>query len=224
MLNTTSIEGSTIKTGGTFMAIYPVQLKPLPYGYTELEPCISKATMELHHDKHLKAYVDNLNNAIAKHAELQDKPVDTLLAELSKIESSDHALIRNNGGGVFNHFFYFDALTAPNTSKPSEAMLKGLTEAFGGEDAFYEQFKAAGLTQFGSGWAWLVMDQNKKLSIIKTANQDTPLELNLIPLFNMDVWEHAYYLDYQNRRADHIDAYFTIMNWSVVEDRWNKAK
>lgn len=203
------------------MSIYPVQLQPLPYGYADLEPCIGKATLEFHHDKHLKVYVDNLNNAVANNPELQEKPLTNLLTELSAITSSVHGVIRNHGGGVFNHNFYFEALNAPKTSKPSEKMIACLTAAFGGETQFKAEFKAAAASLFGSGWAWLVMDENKKLSIIKTANQDTPLELNLIPLLNIDVWEHAYYLDYQNRRADHIDAYFDIINWNVIESRMN---
>ena len=201
------------------MLTYPIQLPELPYGYTELMPSISKTTLEFHHDKHLKAYIDNYNKAMADCPELHNKPLNDILSNLSTVPSSAQTAIRNNGGGVFNHFFYFDALTTPKTSKPSTTLMAMICEAFGSEEKFRAEFKAAALSQFGSGWAWLVMDANQKLSIIKTANQDTPLALGYTPLLTIDVWEHAYYLDYQNLRPNYIDAYFDIINWAVVENR-----
>ena len=212
-----------LENGGYIMLNYPVKLEVLPYGYTELEQCITKETLEFHHDKHLKTYIENLNNILVEHVELQNKPLEILLSELCKIEQSYATGIRNNGGGVYNHYFYFEALTKPNTSKPSQEMLKLLEDNFGGKDNFQKEFKAAAMSQFGSGWAWLVQDQNDKLSVIKTANQDTPLELGFKPLLNIDVWEHAYYLDYQNRRVDYVGAYLDIINWSIVERRMNRV-
>lgn len=210
--------------GGIFMLQYPVSLQDLPYGYQALNPSISESTLHYHHDKHLKTYIDNFNKAIENDSDLKSKPLTAILSNLDSVDKSIATAVRNNGGGVFNHYFYFDALTNSGTTKPSASLLDAINKAFGGEEGFRKEFKAAALSQFGSGWAWLVMDENKNLSIIKTANQDTPLELGLTPLLTIDVWEHAYYLDYQNRRADYIDAYFNIINWNVIESRFNENK
>ena len=201
------------------MLVYPISLQDLPYAYTSLNPVISKNTLEFHHDKHLKTYIDNFNNAMSACPELQDKPLCDILSNLENVPTASQTAVRNNGGGVYNHYFYFEALTAPNTVKMSEKMLALINENFGSMENFCAEFKTAALTQFGSGWAWLVADQNKKLSVIKTPYQDTPLEKSLTPLLTIDVWEHAYYLDYQNRRADYIDAFFGIVNWDVIENR-----
>lgn len=201
------------------MQHHPIDFKDLPYEYTALMPSISKLTLEFHHDKHLKTYVDNFNKAIATDPNLKEIALTELLTDLPTLQSPELTAIRNNGGGVFNHYFYFAAMTMPNTSKPSELMLKSINDAFSSEAQFYAEFKVAALSQFGSGWAWLVMDANKKLCIIKTSNQDTPLELGFTPLLTLDVWEHAYYLDYQNRRVDYIDGFFNLINWAIVEER-----
>ena len=206
------------------MTVKPVELKNLLFEYSALDGSISKTTLEFHHDKHLKTYIDNFNNVVAAADDLKCETLPELLTNLSRLAPDKEPAIRNNGGGVFNHYFYFDTLTSPKTSPPTEVMKKALAASFGSEDGFYKEFKAAALSQFGSGWAWLVIDENKKLTIIKTANQNTPLELGLTPLLTIDVWEHAYYLDYQNCRADYIDAYFDIINWSIVEGRFLGAK
>ncbi len=198
---------------------YPYELPPLPYTYDALEPVISKLTLEFHHDKHFLAYINNLNDAISKDERLQDKTLVEILTNLKDINSPVATAVRNNGGGVFNHDFYFNALTAPNSSKMSDKFSALTQKNFGSVENFISEMSAAAVSQFGSGWAWLVEDKDGKLCIVKTANQDTPLENGYNPLLNLDVWEHAYYLDYQNRRPDYVKKYFDIVNWQVVEDR-----
>ncbi len=198
---------------------YPYELKPLSYAYDALEPFISKTTMELHHDKHLNTYVTNLNFALQDDESLQSKNLEDILSDLENISSPNAVAIRNNGGGVFNHNHYFEALAPQNSTKPSEFILQALTASFGSYDAFVETFTKAALGQFGSGWAWLVGNSAGKLSVVSTPNQDTPLKDNLTPILNIDVWEHAYYVDYQNRRPDYVTNYFNIINWNIVEQR-----
>lgn len=198
---------------------YPYELQKLNYAYDALEPSISKKTMEFHHDKHLQSYVNNLNAALEKEIGLQQKNLDDILKNIDQISSVNATAICNNGGGVFNHNFYFEGLAAPLSTNPSEYMEEVVSRAFGSLELFKEEFKKAGLAQFGSGWAWLVIDAKGKLKIVNTANQDTPLKHNMTPLLNIDVWEHAYYLDYQNRRPDYVEHYFDIINWDVVEQR-----
>lgn len=198
---------------------HPIELKDLPYEYEALAPYISKLTLEFHHDFHLKTYIDNFNKAMEADPNLTNIPLTKLLTELPNLQSPVLTAIRNNGGGVYNHCFYFAGMTSPNTSEPSELMAKAINDAFCSEKQFFAELKAAALSQFGSGWAWLVMDSNSKLSIIKTANQDTPLELGYTPLLTIDIWEHAYYLDYQNRRVDYIEGFFNLINWTVIEER-----
>jgi len=198
---------------------YPYELQKLPFDYAALEPSLSRKTMEFHHDKHFQTYVNNLNDALAGENKLQKLSLEDLLANLDQVPQSIAAAVRNNGGGVYNHRFYFEALTAPHTVVPSEYMTKELVRAFGSVEQFAEQFKKAASAQFGSGWAWLVVEQGGHLKIVNTANQDTPLKDRMTPLLTIDVWEHAYYLDYQNRRADYINQYMEIVHWSVVEKR-----
>ena len=195
---------------------YPFELIPLPYNYLKLRPVISRKTLMLHHDKHLAGYVSNLNMALGKLPYLQNKTLVELLSD-DKI-LNQHLAVRNNGGGVFNHNFYFEGLTSPNHTQIPRKLKEKLIRNFGSIQNFKDKFSEAALAQFGSGWAWLVQDGNT-LSIIKTNNQDTPLVQNLNPLLTIDVWEHAYYLDYQNRRAEYVDAYFDIINWDMVESR-----
>ena len=198
---------------------YPFELPVLPYDYSGLEPSISKVTLEFHHDKHHQAYVSNLNNALAGVKELSRKSLEEILANPEKLPQDISTAVLNNGGGVFNHNFYFEALTSPLTTAPSKRLADALDKAFGSFDEFLAEFKKAALAQFGSGWAWLTMDADEKLKIVRTANQDAPLKDGLKPLIALDVWEHAYYLDYQNRRTDYIDAYFKSINWDVVSKR-----
>ncbi|MBQ4100507.1 MAG: superoxide dismutase [Oscillospiraceae bacterium] len=198
---------------------YPYELPALPFAYDALEPVISKLTLEFHHDKHFLAYINNLNDAISKDESLQSKDLVDILTNLKEINSPVATAVRNNGGGVFNHDFYFNALTSPNSSKMSDKFSALIEKNFGSVENFIAEMSVAAVSQFGSGWAWLVEDKDGKLCIVKTANQDTPLENGYNPLLNLDVWEHAYYLDYQNRRPDYVKKYFDIVNWQVVEER-----
>ena len=199
---------------------YPFELMALPYDYSALEPTISKTTLEFHHDKHHQTYVNNLNTALADAKQLQKKSLEEILSNLNELPSEIVTAVTNNGGGVFNHNFYFEALTAPSTTSPTKQLEEALVKAFGSFDEFVAEFKKAALAQFGSGWAWLVYDTDNSLKIVKTANQETPLKNDQKPLLTIDVWEHAYYLDYQNRRADYIDAYMKAINWEVVSKRY----
>lgn len=198
---------------------YPFELTVLPYDYSGLEPSISKTTLEFHHDKHYQTYVNNLNTALNDSKELKRKSLEELLKSPQELPQDLAAAVINNGGGVFNHNFYFEALTSISSTAPSKRLADALDKTFGSFDAFFAEFKKAALAQFGSGWAWLIMDENEKLKIVRTANQDTPLKDGLKPLLTIDVWEHAYYLDYQNRRADYVDAYLKIINWDVISKR-----
>lgn len=198
---------------------YPFELMTLPYDYSTLDPSISKTTLEFHHDKHHQTYVTNLNNALAEEKDFRRKSLEDILKSLDKLPTEIATAVTNNAGGVFNHNFYFEALTAPGTTSPTKSFADNIDKSFGSFDAFLAEFKKAALAQFGSGWAWLVMDADQNLKIVRTANQDTPLKDNLKPLLTIDVWEHAYYLDYQNRRADYIDAYIKAINWDVVSKR-----
>lgn len=198
---------------------YPYELQKLDYDYSALEPVLSKRTLEIHYGKHLQTYVNNLNDALAQEPELQKTSLNQILKNIDQLSVPTATAIRNNGGGVYNHNFYFEALSEPLSTKPSEYFGKELAHAFGSKELFLQEFKKAALAQFGSGWAWLVVDENGKLKIVAIPNQETPLKNNLTPILTIDVWEHAYYLDYQNRRADYIDQYFNIINWNVVEKR-----
>ena len=201
---------------------FPFTLEKLPYAYDALEPVIDQQTMLLQHTKHHQTYVNNLNGVLEKNPELQNRTLADLLTHIDQLPLASQTAIRNNGGGVFNHNLFWQSMTKPHTSKPSEAFIALINQAFKSFDDFKLAFKQAALSQFGSGWAWLVKDQNNQLSIIATANQDTPLKLGLTPLLPLDVWEHAYYLKYQNRRAEYIDNWFQVVNWRAVEERFSK--
>ncbi|MBP8640875.1 MAG: superoxide dismutase [Oscillospiraceae bacterium] len=199
--------------------IYPFELMTLPYDYSKLEPSISKTTVEFHHDKHHQTYVTNLNNALAELKDFKKKTLEEILKSLDQLPSEIATAVTNNAGGVYNHNFYFEALTAPDSTGPAKKFEAAIIKAFGSFEGFLEEFKRAALAQFGSGWAWLVADPDDNLKIVRTANQETPLKDKMKPLLTIDVWEHAYYLDFQNRRADYIDACFKIVNWDVVSRR-----
>ena len=202
---------------------YPFDLMTLPYDYSGLEPSISKTTLEFHHDKHHQTYVSNLNTTLAGSREFQKKSLEEILGSPDKLPADIATAVTNNGGGVFNHNFYFEELAAPETTSPSRKLEDAVAAAFGSFENFLAEFRKAALAQFGSGWAWLVVDADTNLRIVRTANQDTPLKDRLKPILTIDVWEHAYYLDYQNRRADYIDAFFKIINWDVVSKRFAAA-
>ncbi|MFM8806251.1 MAG: superoxide dismutase [Sphingomonadales bacterium] len=199
----------------------PFTLAPLPYAHDALEPHIDTLTMQIHHGKHHQAYVDNLNKAIA------GTPNEHLsLEELVAKAGSISAAVRNNGGGHWNHTFFWESLGAQAGGAPSGKLADAINAAFGSFDSFKEKFATAGMTRFGSGWAWLIV-ANGKLEICSTPNQDNPLmdiaETKGTPLLGADVWEHAYYLKYQNRRADYLAAFWQVVNWNVVSARYEKA-
>jgi Fe-Mn family superoxide dismutase len=200
----------------------PFTLPPLPYAYDALEPYIDARTMQIHHDKHHAAYVANLNKAVAAYPEVAALSVEAMLKDLNAIPEKIRTTVRNNGGGHFNHSLFWQMLKQDG-GEPSGDLAKAIDTAFGSYPAFKEELAKAGAGQFGSGWAWLVMDGNKQLSIEPTANQDAPISLGRHPLLGVDVWEHAYYLKYQNRRPEYIAAFFQVVNWDFVADRYAKA-
>lgn len=203
----------------------PVQLPPLPYPSDALEPFIDKQTMEIHHGKHHAAYVNNLNKALEQAPDLQNRPVHELLKNnLQIVPESIKTAVRNNGGGHHNHSLFWQILDPrkPN-GKPAGNLAKAIDSSLGGFEKFKEQFTAAATTRFGSGWAWLVKN-GPKIEVISTANQDSPLMENKYPVIGLDVWEHAYYLKYQNRRPEYITAWWNIVNWQEAENRFNRAE
>ncbi len=191
---------------------YPYSLDSLPYAYDALEPVIDKETMEIHHDKHHQAYTDNLNKAMEANAELQSKSLEELLG-------SNLPAVKNNAGGVWNHDFFWASMTTPDTGHIGEALMGELEKAFGSVEEFMAKFEAAALGRFGSGWAWLVKNKTGSLEILSTANQDNPMVDGVTPLLAIDVWEHAYYLKYKNKRADYVKAWWGVVNWDKVEER-----
>ena len=194
-------------------------LPELPYSYNALEPYIDEATMKLHHDKHHAAYVKNLNDALVGQDKLLNLSVEALLQKLSEVPENVRTKVRNNAGGHANHSLFWQLLTPKKNGVPHGEIAKALTESFGDFKSFQEKFAAAAMARFGSGWAGLGRE-NGKLVITDTANQDTPLMDNKIPVLGLDVWEHAYYLTYQNRRVDYIAAWWHIVNWEEVDRRF----
>ena len=207
----------------------PYELPPLPYANNALEPHIDAKTMEIHHDKHHGTYVTNLNNALKDHADLAALPVEKLIADLSKVPEAARTAVRNNGGGHANHTFFWNLMAPGSGGQPSGELATAINEAFGSFDAFKEKFQAAGAGRFGSGWAWLVVNGGK-LEIVSTANQDSPLMGKATagaegkPVLGLDVWEHAYYLNYQNRRPDYMKAWWNTVNWAQANKNYLAAK
>jgi Fe-Mn family superoxide dismutase len=199
----------------------PFKLPPLPYAFDALEPYIDARTMEIHHDKHHQTYVGNLNKAVSGQASLSDKCVEDLLRDLSALPEAVRKAVQNNGGGVANHNLYWQCLKKNEGGKPAGELAKAIEKKWGSYDNFKAEFTKAGMTQFGSGWAWLSL-KGKELVIEQTPNQDTPLSQGRTPLLAMDVWEHAYYLKYQNRRADYVAAFYNVINWDFVSGRYAK--
>jgi len=205
----------------------PYTLPPLPFASDALEPNIDKATMEIHHGKHHNAYVTNLNKAISESApQLDGKPLHEVLANnLALVPDAIKTAVRNNGGGHHNHSLFWEILNPagkPGTA-PVGALAAAITSTFGSFDAFKEKFTAAATTRFGSGWAWLVK-RGTKIEVISTANQDSPIMEGAFPIIGLDVWEHAYYLKYQNRRPDYIAAFWNVVNWKIADDRFGRAQ
>ncbi len=193
-------------------------LPPLPYPSDALEPYIDKQTMEIHHGKHHNAYVTNLNAALEKHPDLQSKSVEDLISNISSVPEAIRTAVRNNGGGHANHTMFWQIMGPNAGGPPTGAIADAINGSFGGFDKFKEELKKAGVGRFGSGWAW-VIDQGGKLAIESTPNQDSPLMDGKKPVFGVDVWEHAYYLKYQNRRPDYIDAWWNVVNWTEINKR-----
>ena len=203
----------------------PLEHKPLPYPSDALEPYIDKQTMEIHHGKHYKAYVDNYNAAVQKAPALEGKPLHEVLANnLAMVPEEVKTAVRNNGGGAHNHALFWEILgpSGKGGGKPTGNLAKAIDTAFGSFDAFKEKFEAAAKTRFGSGWAWLIK-KGDKVEVTSTANQDSPLMDGAFPVIGLDVWEHAYYLKYQNKRPDYVGAWWNVVNWSAAEDRFNRA-
>lgn len=201
---------------------YPFVVRPLPYEYDALLPVLDAETLKFHHDKHYKTYVDNLNRVLADYPELQLLSIPQLLTRLEDIPESARTAVRNNGGGVYNHELYFDAMKSPTGQEVTGELAEAINRDFGSYQQWKEKMKLAAVSQFGSGWAWLVTDKAGKLSIVQTANQDVPDLLEQIPIFLVDVWEHAYYLQYQNRRADYVEGWFTLINWRKAQKRYEE--
>ena len=199
---------------------YPFVVQPLPYDYDALTPILDEKTLHFHHDKHYKTYVDNLNSALADYPELQKKSLKGLLMSLDSLPAAAQTPIRNNGGGVFNHELYFGTMRQPMGQMPEGALADAINRDFGSYNQWKEQMKQAAVSKFGSGWAWLVSDRDGKLSIVQTANQDVPDLEKYVPILLIDVWEHAYYLQYQNRRADYVEGWFGLINWRKAGKRY----
>ncbi len=201
----------------------PFEVPALPYDYAALEPTIDEATMKLHHDKHHQAYVTNLNGAIEKHPELASKSPEELIEDLSAIPEAVRKVVQNNGGGHVNHTMFWEIMKPGGGGEPMGELALKITEDFGSFEDFKKQFNEATAKQFGSGWGWLVL-KDGKLTIVTTANQDSPLSQGLYPILGNDVWEHAYYLKYKNRRPDYLAAWWNVVNWEAIEARFKKAE
>jgi Fe-Mn family superoxide dismutase len=194
---------------------------PLPYDYNALEPHIDELTMQVHHDKHHQAYVDKANGAL-EGTEWEDKPVEEVLRNLGSLPSDKQAVVRNNGGGHYNHSLFWESMSPDGGGEPSGALAEAIDSAFGSFSDFQAKLKDAGVNRFGSGWSWLIHD-GSGLAVVSTANQDNPVSDGQTPLLGVDVWEHAYYLKYQNRRPDYLDAWWNTVNWDKVAERFQAA-
>ncbi len=199
------------------------ELPPLPYDYNALEPYIDTQTMQLHHDKHHQTYVTNVNNALQGHDQLAAMSVDDLLRNISQVPDSIRTAVQNNAGGHSNHSMFWSIMKPNGGGEPTGDLASAIQQAFGSFDAFKTAFNDAGTKRFGSGWAWLVLD-NGALKVISTANQDSPLMSGMYPVMGNDVWEHAYYLKYQNRRPEYLNAWWNVVNWDEVARRYAQGR
>lgn len=199
------------------------ELPPLPYPYEALEPTIDTMTMQIHHDKHHAAYTTNLNNAIAG-TEFESLPVEELLAKLDSVPEKIRTVVRNNGGGYVNHNLFWQVMSPNAGGAPKGALAKAIEQAFGSFEEFKSQFSAAAIGRFGSGWAWLAVKPDGGLALYSTANQDSPYMQGDTPILGLDVWEHAYYLKYQNRRPEYVSNWWSVVNWDVVEKAYAAAR
>ncbi|MGA7730775.1 MAG: superoxide dismutase [Chloroflexia bacterium] len=201
------------------------ELPPLPYDYDALEPYIDEQTMHLHHDKHHQTYITNLNNALANYPDLQDKSAEDLIKDLNSVPADIRTAVQNNGGGHVNHTMFWEIMgPGGEGGAPRGALGDAIDATFGSFDAFKAAFQDAGVKRFGSGWAWLVRDSGGGLKVVSTANQDNPMSDGQFPILGNDVWEHAYYLKYQNRRPDYLAAWWNVVNWEEVGRRFEAAQ
>ncbi|WP_160677061.1 superoxide dismutase [Clostridium sp. C8-1-8] len=198
------------------------ELPNLEYEYNALEPYIDETTMTIHHSKHHATYINNLNAALEAYPELQEKSVEELVKDLDAVPADIRGAVRNNGGGHYNHSLFWKLLS-PNGGDAKGVLLEAITKKFGSLDAFKETFAKAAATRFGSGWAWLVVNKNNELEVLSTANQDTPVSEGLKPVLALDVWEHAYYLKYQNRRPDYVGSWWSVVNWDYANKLYEEA-
>ncbi len=201
----------------------PFKLPPLAYAFDALEPHIDARTMEIHHDRHHQAYVTNLNKAIAGQAAWESKGPEAIIRQIDEVPENIRTAVRNNGGGHYNHSLFWQMMKKNGGGQPKGDLARAVDKAFGGFDKFKGEFSDAAMKVFGSGWAWLIVDE-KQLKVVSTPNQDTPLMKGHQPLLGIDVWEHAYYLKYQNKRVDYVAAFFNVVNWDFVADRYEKFK
>src|SRR2546421_158375 len=200
------------------------ELPPLPYPKDALEPSIDAQTMEIHHGKHHAAYVTNVNKAIAGKPELEKKTVEELISSIDTVPADIRTAVRNNGGGHANHSMFWKIMTPNGGGEPTGELASAIQQAFGSFDAFKTAFNDAGVKRFGSGWTWLVLDQSGKLQVMSTANQDSPLTEGLYPVMGNDVWEHAYYLKYQNRPPEYVNAWWNVVNWNEIARRYAEGR
>ena len=199
-------------------------LPALPYAYDVLEPHIDTLTMQIHHDKHHAAYVTNLNAALKDHTDFQSKTVEELISNLDAVPEAARAAVRNNGGGHINHTFFWEIMTPGGAKEPTGALAEAIKSTFGDLETLKKQVNEAGAKRFGSGWSWLVADSAGTLSVVSTPNQDNPISEGKTPLLGVDVWEHAYYLKYQNKRPDYLAAWWNVVNWDEVGKRYEAIK
>jgi Fe-Mn family superoxide dismutase len=196
------------------------ELPPLPYPANALEPHIDARTMEIHHDKHHQTYITNLNNAVKDKPEVEAKSAEDLIRDLNAVPEAIRTAVRNNAGGHVNHTMFWKIMKGGANGKPSGKLAQDIDSAFGSFDEFKEKFQAAGAARFGSGWVWLIKNKSGKLEIVSTPNQDNPIMDGNTPILGNDVWEHAYYLNYQNRRPDYLKAWWNVVNWEAVAERY----
>jgi Fe-Mn family superoxide dismutase len=200
------------------------EVPPLPYDYAALEPHIDTQTMQIHHDKHHAAYVTNLNNALAGQPQFESMSVESILRQINSVPENIRTAVRNNAGGHANHTMFWEIMTPGGSSQPTGDLAASLDQTFGSFDQFKATFNDAGVKRFGSGWAWLVLGTDGKLQVLSTANQDSPFMDGQYPVMGNDVWEHAYYLKYQNRRPDYLNAWWNVVNWDIVGSRYQRAR
>lgn len=200
------------------------ELPKLPYAHNALEPYIDARTMEIHHGKHHAAYTNNLNAALEKHSDWQGKSIEHILKNLNTVPEDIRGAVRNNGGGYFNHGLFWNSMAANAGGQPQGELATAIDAVCGSFDDFKKQFATAGATRFGSGWAWLSVDKGGKLAVESTPNQDSPVSHGNTPILGLDVWEHAYYLHYQNRRPDYIEQWWNVVNWTEVGRRYEAAR